>query len=70
MKTQKKLNIYSITFVVLSLLFTSCTDLEEVVLDEELGEQTADPEGVLASAYDRLGDKTFVDHGGVFSLQE
>ncbi|QWX83475.1 RagB/SusD family nutrient uptake outer membrane protein [Cellulophaga sp. HaHaR_3_176] len=70
MKTQKKLTIYSITFLMLSLLFTSCTDLEEVVLDEELGEQTADPEGVLASAYDRLGDKTFVDHGGVFALQE
>ncbi|EWH14399.1 RagB/SusD domain-containing protein [Cellulophaga geojensis KL-A] len=66
----KKIKIAGIAFLLLNFLITSCTDLEEVVLDEELGEEVADPEGVLAAAYDRLGDKTFVDHGGVFALQE
>jgi len=52
------------------LLLGSCTKLDEQVLDEVLGEDASDPEGALAAAYDRLGKGTFVDHGGVFALQE
>jgi len=54
----------------LAFFSISCTDLDEVVLDEVLGEAASNPAGALAAAYDRLGDKTFVDHGGVFALQE
>lgn len=52
------------------LCFTGCTKLDEVVLDEVLGDDASSPAGALAAAYDRLGDRTFVDNGGVFSLQE
>lgn len=60
------------TFIILTstLLLTGCTNLDEVVLDEVLGEETSNPAGALAAAYDRLGDGTFVDHGAVFALQE
>lgn len=52
------------------LLLGSCTKLDEQVLDEVLGDDTSNPEGALAAAYDRLGKGTFVDHGGVFALQQ
>lgn len=51
-------------------LFTNCTKLEEVPLDEIVGESAASPEGALAAAYDRLGDGTFVDNGGMLAMQE
>jgi hypothetical protein len=53
-----------------TIALTGCTKLNEVVLDEVLGENASNPASALASAYDRLGKGTFVDHGGVFSLQE
>lgn len=53
-----------------ALVFGSCTKLNEVVLDEVLGQNASSPTGALAAAYDRLGKGTFVDHGGVFALQE
>lgn len=52
------------------LLLGSCTKLDEQVLDEVLGDDASNPEGALAAAYDRLGKGTFVDHGGVFALQQ
>ncbi|KQM76976.1 glycan metabolism protein RagB [Pedobacter sp. Leaf216] len=70
MKTYQLLKTKNIIFLVTALIFTSCTKLDEKVLDEVLGNNAQSPAGALAAAYDRLGDGTFVDHGAVFSLQE
>ncbi len=70
MKTNKIFNIKLITLFSFIWLFASCTDLDEVVLDEVLGNNASNPAGALAAAYDRLGDGTFTDHGAIFSLQE
>jgi hypothetical protein len=70
MKTNKIFTIKLITLCSFIWLFASCTDLDEVVLDEVLGNNASNPAGALAAAYDRLGDGTFTDHGAVFSLQE
>ncbi|QOG00643.1 RagB/SusD family nutrient uptake outer membrane protein [Flavobacterium sp. MDT1-60] len=70
MKTNKIFNIKLIAFFSFVWLFASCTDLDEVVLDEVLGNNASNPAGALAAAYDRLGDGTFTDHGAIFSLQE
>jgi len=70
MKTNTIFNIKTLAIFSFIWLFASCTNLDEVVLDEVLGEDASNPAGALAAAYDRLGDGTFVDHGGVFSLQE
>lgn len=70
MKTNTIFNIKTLAIFSFIWLFASCTNLDEVVLDEVLGDDTSNPAGALAAAYDRLGDGTFVDHGGIFSLQE
>ncbi|GAA6769518.1 hypothetical protein AAGS39_02550 [Flavobacterium sp. CGRL2] len=70
MKTNTIFNIKTLALFSFIWLFASCTNLDEVVLDEVLGEDASNPAGALAAAYDRLGDGTFVDHGGIFSLQE
>jgi hypothetical protein len=70
MKTKTIFNIKTVTLFSFILLFSNCTNLDEVVLDEVLGDNASNLAGALAAAYDRLGDRTFVDHGGVFSLQE
>ena len=70
MKTNKIFNIKLIALFSFIWLFASCTDLNEVVLDEVLGNNASNPAGALAAAYDRLGDGTFTDHGAIFSLQE
>ena len=70
MKTKTILSLKIITLLSFTFLLNSCTNLDEVVLDEVLGTEASNPAGALAAAYDRLGDRTFVDHGGVFSLQE
>ena len=62
------LNTIVLSFAVLSLM--GCTNLDEKVIDEVLGSETADHEAALAAAYSQLGDGTFVDHGNVFALQE
>ncbi len=49
---------------------TNCTKLDEKPLDEIVGENASSPEGALAAAYDRLGDGTFVDNGGMIAMQE
>lgn len=48
----------------------ACTDLDEQVLDENLGSEQADPTAALASAYSRLGADLFTSTGGLFALQE
>jgi len=70
MKTYQLFKIKNIIFLITALVLTSCTKLDEKVLDEVLGGNAQNPAGALAAAYDRLGDGTFVDHGAVFSLQE
>lgn len=70
MKTNKLFKVRNMLFLLGALFFTNCTKLNEVVLDEVLGDEASSPAGALAAAYDRLGKGTFVDHGGVFSLQE
>jgi hypothetical protein len=70
MKTKTFFSIKIITIFSFLFLLNSCTDLDEVVLDEKLGTDATDPAGALAAAYDRLGDGTFVDHGAVFAMQE
>lgn len=54
----------------LLLSFAGCTDLDEQVLDEVLGDDASDPAGALAAAYDRLGDGTFTSIGGMFAMNE
>ncbi|MEN2398927.1 RagB/SusD family nutrient uptake outer membrane protein [Flavobacterium sp. MC2016-06] len=70
MKTNTFFNIKITALISGICLLTSCTNLDEKVLDEVLGENASNPAGALAAAYDRLGDGTFTDHGGVFSMQE
>lgn len=70
MKLNRLFKAKNILFILVALFLVSCTKLDEVVLDEVLGENASSPTGALAAAYDRLGDGTFVDHGAVFSLQE
>lgn len=70
MKLNRLFKTTNILFILVSLFLVSCTKLDEVVLDEVLGQSASNPVGALAAAYDRLGEGTFVDHGAVFSLQE
>jgi hypothetical protein len=70
MKTKTFFSIKIIALFSFIFLLNSCTDLDEVVLDENLGNATSDAAGSLAAAYDRLGDGTFTDHGAVFAMQE
>ncbi|RKR04775.1 putative outer membrane starch-binding protein [Flavobacterium sp. 90] len=70
MKTKTFFNIKTLTIFSFIILLSSCTDLNEVVLDEKSGNSVSDPAGSLAAAYDRLGDGTFTDHGAVFAMQE
>ncbi len=66
----KFLNINTLVLSVAALALVGCTNLDEKVIDEVLGSEVADPEAALAAAYSQLGEGTFVDHGGVFALQE
>jgi len=70
MKTKTFLSIKVLTLFSFIFLLNSCTDLDEVFLDEIPGNTVSDPAGSLAAAYDRLGDGTFVDHGAIFAMQE
>ena len=70
MKTKTFFSIKILTIFSFIFLLNSCTDLDEVLLDEKPGNSVSDPAGSLAAAYDRLGDGTFTDHGAVFSMQE
>lgn len=68
-----KLKKYTGKFILTALAafaLAGCTSLDEVLLDEKLGSETADPAGALAAAYDRLGDGTFVDNGGMIAMQD
>ncbi|KAA0127537.1 RagB/SusD family nutrient uptake outer membrane protein [Chryseobacterium sp. SN22] len=66
----KFLNINILVLSVAAFALVGCTNLDEKVIDEVLGAEVADPEAALAAAYSQLGEGTFVDHGGVFALQE
>lgn len=70
MKTNNIFNTRNVLFLLTFLCFTSCTKLNENVLDEVIVENVSSPEGALAAAYDRLGDGTFVDNGGMLAMQE
>ncbi|MNR37158.1 hypothetical protein D3C85_1551520 [compost metagenome] len=70
MKLNTFLKAKQILLFTVALTFFGCTKLDEVVIDEVLGENASSPAGALAAAYDRLGKGTFVDHGAVFALQE
>ncbi|MEP6929308.1 MAG: RagB/SusD family nutrient uptake outer membrane protein, partial [Flavobacterium sp.] len=70
MKTKTFFSIKVLTLFSFIFLLNSCTDLDEVFLDEIPGNTVSDPAGSLAAAYDRLGDGTFTDHGAVFAMQE
>ncbi|WP_294218279.1 RagB/SusD family nutrient uptake outer membrane protein [uncultured Chryseobacterium sp.] len=64
------LNLNTIILSAAALALVGCTNLDEKLLDEVPSTENADPEASLAAAYGQLGDGTFVDHGGVFALQE
>lgn len=70
MKANRLFKARNVLFLCTALFFSNCTKLNEKVLDEVLGDDASNPTGALAAAYDRLGKGTFVDHGGVFALQE
>ncbi|MFP9113174.1 RagB/SusD family nutrient uptake outer membrane protein [Flavobacterium sp. RHBU_3] len=65
-KHKGKLLLAAVTAIILA----GCTSLNEQVLDEVLGSDASDPAGALAAAYDRLGDGTFVDNGGMIAMQD
>ncbi len=67
----KKMNIKKI-FKILALLIVlaGCTDLDEVLLDEELSDITPTSESVLAAAYNRMITDVFVDHASLWGMQE
>ena len=69
MKLKKYTGKFILTAIA-ALALAGCTSLDEVLLDEKLGSETADPAGALAAAYDRLGDGTFVDNGGMIAMQD
>lgn len=66
----KYLNINKAVLAFLTIGLIGCTNLDEQVIDENLGTEGGAPESALAAAYGQLGDGTFVDHGNVFALQE
>jgi hypothetical protein len=70
MKTNNIFNTRNVLFLLTFFCLSSCTKLNEKVIDEVIGENAASPEGALAAAYDRLGDGTFVDNGGMLAMQE
>lgn len=53
-----------------ALVFAGCTSLDEEVMDEVLGDEGGNAASALAAAYDRLGDRTFTDNGGMIAMQE
>ena len=55
-----------------ALVLAGCTSLDEEVMDEVLSDEASisNPESALAAAYDRLGDRTFTDNGGMIAMQE
>lgn len=68
MKLNKIVN-RSILIAFTALFIGSCTNLDELILDEVLGSDASSVDGALAAAYDRLGDRTFVNKT-VFAMQE
>ena len=59
-----------LVFLPMLLILVSCTDLEEVLLDEELSSDSATPEASLAAAYNRMISDVFVDHAHLWGMQE
>ncbi len=59
-----------LAFLPVLLVLVSCTDLEEVLLDEELGNTDATPEASLSAAYNRMISDVFVDHAHLWGMQE
>ncbi|MDV6166881.1 RagB/SusD family nutrient uptake outer membrane protein [Flavobacterium sp. DG1-102-2] len=53
-----------------ALALAGCTNLDETILDAVPGEESSDAAAALAAAYDRLGDRTFTDNGGMIAMQE
>jgi hypothetical protein len=70
MKLNKIFRKATIVTACIALVFSGCTNLEEDVMDEVLGEESSDAAAALAAAYDRLGDRTFTDNGGMIAMQE
>lgn len=70
MKLSNIFNKTTLITVCAALAFTGCTSLDEQVMDEVLGEESSNPASALAAAYDRLGDRTFTDNGGMIAMQE
>jgi starch-binding outer membrane protein, SusD/RagB family len=70
MKIAKVFNTKTIFAALFAFVMAGCTNLDEQVLDEVLGDDASDPAGALAAAYDRLGDGTFTSIGGMFAMNE
>jgi starch-binding outer membrane protein, SusD/RagB family len=67
---KKNIKFLIIPFITVILTLASCTDLKEVLLDENLGSENATSEAALSAAYNMIINSTFVDHAYVFGLQE
>jgi starch-binding outer membrane protein, SusD/RagB family len=70
MRIAKIFNTKTIAAALIAVVMAGCTNLDEQVLDEVLGDDASDPAGALAAAYDRLGDATFTSIGGMFAMNE
>ncbi|GET25629.1 hypothetical protein NT017_19580 [Prolixibacter sp. NT017] len=67
MKIKRFLAFLPVIFV---LVLASCTNLDEVLLDEELNTGNATPDASLAAAYNRMISDVFVDHAHLWGMQE
>ena len=71
MKFYTKIKVMKfLKYLLFLLVMVSCTDLNEVLLDEELDAESATPEASLASAYSRIIQDVFVDHSHLWGMQQ
>ena len=71
MKNTTNINLKKIILLLTVLIgFCACTNLNEVLLDEELDSGNATPEATLAAAYNRMITDVFVDHAHLWGMQE
>ena len=70
MKLRKIFNSKIIITACLTVVLAGCTTLDEQVLDEVLIGQPSSSINALSAAYDRLGEDTFTNAGGMLAMQE
>jgi hypothetical protein len=70
MKLRTIINSKTIITACLTVVLAGCTTLNEEVLDEVLIGQPSSSINALSAVYDRLGEDTFTNAGGMLAMQE